>query len=104
MFDDPWPEEPEDPYADPESAFDLEIPDGTDVSRELYRAFWGLVVVFNLGLFAAALGAMLLAFRGEWLLGGGLLAGGLGALGLGVHRYRVYRRTGLATEADDGGR
>ncbi len=103
MLGDPWPEEPDDPYpdpTDPESRFDLEIPDGSEASRELHRAFWGLVAVFNVGLFATALGAMLVAFRGSLLVGGSVLAVGVATLAYGVHRYRVYRRTGVASAAD----
>lgn len=94
MLGDPWPEEPPDPFedpGDPESRFELTIPDDADVSAELYRTFWGLVIVFNVALLATALGALLITFRGDRLLGGGLLALGLVSLGYGVWRYRRYR-------------
>lgn len=94
MSDDPWPEEPPDPYedlGDPEARFDLAVPDDADVPRELFRAFWGLVAVFNVGLFATALGALLIAFEGALALGGAILAIGLVSLGYGAVRYRGYR-------------
>lgn len=103
MLGDPWPEEPDDPYpvpGEPESRFDLEVPDSDGVSRELYRAFWGLVAVFNVGLFATALGAMLLWFRGALLVGGATLAIGVASLAYGVHRYRAYRRSGVASAGE----
>lgn len=98
MLGDPWPEEPDDPFGDPgdpESHFDLTIPDDSNVPTELHRAFWGLVAVFNVALFATALGALLIAFRGQWTLGGAVLAVGLLALGYGVVRYRRYRAAGF---------
>lgn len=96
MFGDPWPEEPDDPFSDPaddpgvapEGDLVPEIPDESDVSPELFRTFWRLVATINLGLFAASLGGMLIAFRGQWLIGGGVFALGAGALLLAWHRYR----------------
>lgn len=95
MLGDPWPEEPDDPYPDPgdPASFSFAVPDGSGVSSELHRAFWGLVAVFNVGLFATALGLLLVAFRGAYALGGVVLAIGLVSLGYGLHRYRHYRRT-----------
>lgn len=107
MFDDPWPEEPDDPYddpGDPESRFDLTIPDDVDVPSELYRAFWGLVAVFNVALFAVAVGALLIVFRGQWDLGGSILAAGLVLLAYGLYQYRRYRAVDFAigSDPDDG--
>ncbi|MDZ7701027.1 MAG: hypothetical protein U5J98_02565 [Halobacteriales archaeon] len=104
MFDDPWPEEPDDPFpdpGDPESRFDLTIPDGADAPTGLQRAFWGLVAVFNVALFAAALGALLIAFRGQWDLGGSLLAAGAVLFGYGVYRYRRLKAGGFQFESAD---
>ena len=101
MFDDPWPEEPPDPYADlgdPESGLALHIPDDVTVSRELFRAFWGLVAVFNVGLFATAIGVMLIGFEGAYALGGAVLAVGLVSLAYGARRYRRYRSGALDGE------
>nr|NIX18891.1 hypothetical protein [Actinomycetota bacterium] len=91
--DDPFP----DP-GDPESRFDLTIPDGSDAPGPLRRAFWGLVVVFNVALFAAALGAMLIAFRSQWDLGGSLLASGTVLFAYGVFKYRTWKARGFEFE------
>lgn len=106
VFDDPWPEEPPDPYdglGDPEVRFDLDIPDDADVPRELMRAFWGLVAVFNVGLFATAVGALLIGVAGRVELGGVILVIGLVSLGYGLVRFREYRgrRLGLGDPAND---
>lgn len=98
VFDDPWPEEPDDPFGDPgaaEERFDLDIPDAEAASPELQRAFWSLVAVFNIGLFAVSLGALLVGFRGQWNLGGSLLAAGAVLLAYGVWQYRRYRVRGF---------
>jgi len=94
VIGDPASEEPDDPYpdyGDPEEMFDLEIPDAEGVSKELFRAFWGLVGVFNVGLLTLSLGALLVVFREQWFVGGALVAVGVVSLAYGVHRYRVYR-------------
>ncbi|PSP57127.1 hypothetical protein BRC82_00820 [Halobacteriales archaeon QS_1_67_19] len=62
-------------------------------SPETLRAFVLLAVVVQAGLFAASLGAMLAAFRGRRLLGGGLVVAGLGALAVAGALYR-RRRSG----------
>lgn len=92
----PWPDEPDEPftekYGEPNLA-DLtpDPPDGSEVDDELFRAFWGLVVTINLGLFAAALGLMLVGFRGQWQLGGGVFLLGVAALAWAGVKYRQYR-------------
>lgn len=91
VFDDPWPEEPDDPYGDPTEQFDLEIPEPDDVPKDLWRAFWGLVAVFNIALFALALGPMLMVFRSQYLYGGVITSIGVVTLLYGLHRYRMYR-------------
>ena len=91
MIGDPWPEEPEDPYPEPgDPSESLEIPTADGAPKELFRAFWGLVALFNVGLFGLALGALLVAFRGDVLVGGALLGIGAVTTGYGLHRYRVY--------------
>ncbi len=62
-----------------------------DAAPETLRAFVVLAVTVQVGLFAAALGVMLAAFRGQRALGGALAAGGLAVLGLSVVLYRRYR-------------
>ena len=67
----------------------------TDVPDDLARSFWKLVMVFNLALFAASLGPMLIYFRGEWTNGTAVFALGVGAF---VYGYRRYKRV---TSDDD---
>ncbi len=88
--------EPDDP--DPESEFapdvpSVSIPDtsNADVSPELFRAFWGVVLSLNVGLFAASLGLMLVYFREQWQLGGAAFALGVGTLLYGYLKYRRYQ-------------
>jgi hypothetical protein len=73
-----------------------EIPEAPDfsesaanVSPDLLRAFWKLVAIFNLALFATSLGLMLIAFRGELVRGGGVFL--LGAVTF-VYGYVLYQR------------
>lgn len=68
----------------------VDIPDETDADPVLQRKFWWLVVVFNVALGAASVGAMLAGFRGNWDLGGSLLAAGLILFAYGFLRYRTY--------------
>jgi hypothetical protein len=85
-------QEPAEPDPD---AIGPEIPTAPDptkweseVDPELRVRFWGLVLVFNVALLAVALGAMFIAFEGNFELGGQLLLGG-GLLGAyGFYRYR----------------
>lgn len=101
--DDPHPHEPEefDPHSlgpptpgadgetpgpDPPSVdFD---PSKIDVPSDLARAFWGAVVLANVGLLAASLGAMVAVFEGRHGL-----AAALGAIGVVsfAGTYRIYR-------------
>lgn len=74
---------------DPESSID--IPDGSDAPRELKRAFWTLVVVFNVGLLALSLGVMLVGFERMYVQGGALAAFGAVVLLYGYWRYRRVR-------------
>lgn len=71
-------------------------PEGTP--KELLSAFWKLVLLFNVGLLAASLGAMLLFFQARLYFGGGLLVAGLLALARGVY---VYRRLDLDALGED---
>ena len=69
------------------------IPDdaGAAAGPALARTFWRLVLVLNAGLLAAAIGLMLVGFRGEVSLGGGLTLVGLATLAYGVYGYRRVR-------------
>lgn len=102
MPEDPWPDEPDEPFADkygepdvepdvgaaPEEELNFDIPDERDVDPELFREFWSLVATINLGLFAASLGLMLVAFRGQWAIGGGVFLLGAVSLTWAWWRYR----------------
>ena len=105
MLGDPWPEEPDEPlvekYGEPDAEPDVEpdpeelapdLPDESEVDPKLFRTFWSLVATINLGLFAAALGPMLVGFRGQWRTGGAVFLLGAGALAWAWYRYRAYRR------------
>lgn len=119
MPSDSWPDEPEEPSDEPEE-FDpmadigpavpeVDIPDTTKSSAEvpddLARTFWKLVAVFNLALFAIALGPMLVFFRGEVINGTAIFVLGAGFFGYGYLRYRRYMESrdgeGTAAEQSD---
>jgi len=83
-----------DPFAD-----DSDGLDGTDDleaafaegSSDTLRAFIIVAVLVHAGLFGASLGAMLVGFRGQWVVGGSLMVGGLLAIAGAIVRYRWYR-------------
>ncbi len=74
-----------------------------DAPKELLGAFWKLVLLFNVGLLAASLGAMFLVFEGRLRLGGGLLVVGLLAIARGIYQYRRIDPHALGADADDNG-
>lgn len=113
-----WPDEPDEPSHEPEE-FDpvndigpdvpqVDIPDttksGAEVPDDLARTFWKLVAVFNLALFALALGPMLLYFRGEVVNGTAIFVLGAGCFAYGYLRYRSYvdSRDDDETDGSDG--
>lgn len=59
-----------------------------DASPETLKAFVLLTVLIQAGLFAGSLGVMLVAFRGQWTVGGTLVVGGLLVLVLAIVLYR----------------
>jgi hypothetical protein len=65
---------------------------GASVDSELAKQFWSLVLLFNVALFAASLGLMLVGFERRWTVGGGLLAVGIVAFVRGWYRYRSVRK------------
>ncbi|PSO98404.1 MAG: hypothetical protein BRC53_05560 [Cyanobacteria bacterium SW_6_48_11] len=77
---------PEDPEADRNLETGLR-----EASPETLRAFVFLAVVLQAGLFAASLGVLRVAFRGQRLVGGALIVGGVFALGLSAVVYRRRR-------------
>lgn len=110
MFGDPWPDEPDefDPVndigPDAPSAPETPGPDPpkpptpdtaeSEVDPELFRAFWKLVVIFNLALFALALGPMLIFFRGDWGSGLPVFVIGVSSFVYGYLRYKQHAPTG----------
>jgi hypothetical protein len=73
-------------------------PEGTPT--DLLGAFWMLVVLFNVGILAASIGALFLVFEGRLYLGGGLLAIGLLALARGIYKYWTLDFDELGTDSD----
>lgn len=69
-----------------------------DTPEELLRAFWTLVVLFNVGLLATSLGVLVSVFEGRLYLGGGLLVAGLLALARGGYRYHRFDRESINDE------
>ncbi|MFB6082676.1 MAG: hypothetical protein ABEJ94_00335 [Halorientalis sp.] len=102
-----WPDEPDDPGSpesvepDPESDLtpsppEVDVPEPPDPSENdapkgLLRSFWKLVAVFNVALFALALGPMLVVFRGQWVDGGIVFVVGVGFFVYGYVRYQHAR-------------
>ncbi|MFB6164058.1 MAG: hypothetical protein ABEJ31_02770 [Haloarculaceae archaeon] len=82
-------------------------PSTNDVPRDLARSFWKLVAIFNVALFAASLGPMLIVFRGEWGRGGAVFALGVATFVYGYWRYRRTRerlaRERTGDDADQNG-
>lgn len=77
---------------DPEADRDLE--QGLrGVSPETLRTFVLLAVLVQAGLFAGSLGVLLVAFRGQRLVGGALTVGGVSSLVISVAIYRRRRRS-----------
>lgn len=66
--------------------------DDSDVSADLKKQFWSLVLIFNVALFAASLGLMLVGFEGRWRVGGALVAVGAFAFLRGWYRYKSVRK------------
>lgn len=104
-FDERSKHEPDEPDLGPDvpdatSSGGLLGPEGTP--KELLGAFWKLVLLFNVGLLAASLGAMLLVFEGWVYVGGGLLVAGLLAIARGAHRYRRIDPHSLGGDGSDG--
>lgn len=92
MLDDEEPFPDEKSNAERELAPSVDVPEESDASPELRRKFWWLVLVFNVALGALAVGAMLVAFRGQLDTGGSLLAAGTILAAYGYYKYRDYTR------------
>lgn len=64
----------------------------TEVPRGLQRAFWGLVLVFNIAILAFSVGVLLVVFRRSLTTGGTLVVLGTATFWYGIVRYRGYKR------------
>lgn len=69
-----------------------------EVDSRTSRYFWSAVVLANVAVGAGSLGLMLIAFRGQWFLGGGLVLVGLLA---GIRTHRIYREFKDGEQADE---
>ncbi|WP_336037095.1 DUF7322 domain-containing protein [Halobacterium yunchengense] len=98
MLDDLVPNEQSD--AERELAPSVDVPEETDASPELRRRFWLLVVVFNVALMAASVGAMLVAFRAQYDTGTSLVAAGAVLFAYGYYRYRRYAGDDAGNDAE----
>lgn len=85
---------PDVPEVSPPSVDPPEAPDTSefDVPEEVSSAFWKLVAVLNLAIFAASLGPMLMYFRGQLLAGGAVFLLGLGSFAYAYALYYNYKR------------
>lgn len=101
-YGEPEPEENPFPEYDEPSVDELtaNLPDESEVDSDLFRAFWGLVATLNLGLFAVALGLLIVGFRGQYQQGGAVALLGIAALAYAGYKYRKVRRERL--EKSDG--
>lgn len=106
---DPWPDEPDEFDPDslgPDPPRPPQVGTGeSDVDRETFRAFWGAVVMANVGLLLPSLGLMLWYFRGMSTWGPVLVAVGAVSLYRAYRTYRDYTSDDGAAESDvtDGG-
>ena len=71
---------------------DASVEEGGDAPPELRRAFWSIVVILDVAMVATALGILVIAFEGRWLLGGAILAIGLLGFGESYRRVRARRK------------
>ncbi len=97
-LEDPFADDPlEDPFISDrgnESEADADIEKALgEIPRATLLAFIVVSVLVHAGLFATAVGLMLVGFRGQWLVGGTLAVGGLLALSGAVVQYRRFRHT-----------
>lgn len=81
------PDEGEDITPDPPTTSIDGMLGPSDAPPELVKAFWSLVLLFNVGILATALGLMFIVFRADLTIGGGLLIVGVLTLGVGIYRY-----------------
>lgn len=81
-----------DRYGEPDPvSVGADLPAEGEVDPDLVRTFWGLVATVNVGMFAVAIGLMLVGFRGQVRLGGAVLAVGVVTLTVAWVTYRRHR-------------
>jgi len=100
---DQWPDEPDEPdpesrWGDPErdlvSVPEVDVPgegENIAVDGDLAKFFWVTVIYANVAVAGVSVGAMLVAFRGQWIWGGVAVAVGLFALFRTYDLYGTYR-------------
>ena len=105
MFGDPWPEEPDDPfpeYLNPFPEYSEPVPprrpgrktqktDSESVPPALQNGMLALLAVVRIGVFALALGPMLVFLHGDSYYGNLITAIGIVSCVYAAHRYLVYR-------------
>lgn len=92
--------DPEADLPDPEEelAPSIDIPEApepmpeSEAPDEIFRIFWWVVIVVNVGILALSLGAMIWFFEGMATWGFRLVAVGVIALGYAYLRYRIFMR------------
>lgn len=98
--------DPESDLPDPERDL-VDIPEAPSVPPEsaapedLRKAFWKLVVVFNVALGSFAVGVMLVAFERRWTVGGALVVLGVASFLRGYYRYQVVTGDDSLWRSDD---
>lgn len=80
-----------------------EFPSTDDVSSELQKEFWALVLVLNAAILAYALAALFFVFESATTVATSLFLGGFVLTGFAVRRYRRIRSDHLGSDggADD---
>lgn len=101
-YGEPEPEENPFPEYDEPSIEELteNLSDESEVDSELFRTFWGLVATLNLGLFALALGLLMIGFRGQYRQGGAVALLGAAALMYAGYEYKKAQRDRLGSDED----
>ncbi|RQG99709.1 DUF7322 domain-containing protein [Natrarchaeobius oligotrophus] len=72
-----------------------------DVSPELLKAFWSIVLIVNGAVLATSIGILFVLFDGVSTHSIALLAGGIVLFGSATRRYRTYRSRIDSESSDD---
>ncbi|AFK18546.1 hypothetical protein E6P09_07150 [Haloferax mediterranei ATCC 33500] len=85
-----------------ETGEDEEVPEfSADIDPEAARLFWASVILANIGVAGVAVGAMLIYFRGQTMVGGGLVLLGVGSLVRVYYTHKKFERGDWSSD-DDG--